>query len=150
MQINNITQAYKINNTQNDESTQVITISNNTSPKVQTDTVSISPAGKNAEKKWQEIANKYDVTNMSQTEVGKMTKELHDNKLIPNDVLLHMLAPASMNQDPDQKYDVLSQMRISLEFAESTNADPIHIEKQKQVVNVFEQLHGLLNSGSIS
>jgi len=150
MQVSNNTYAYSINNIQSDKSSPVTAVSNSTTTKAQTDTVTISHAGRNAEEKWQDIASKYDVTNMSQSEVGKMTEELYDNKLIPKDVLIHMLAPASMNQDPDQKYDVFSQMRKSLEFAESIKTDPIQIEKKRQVIEIFERLHGLHSSGSMS
>ncbi len=148
MQINNSAQAYNINQVQNNNPNASIGTDNTTTTKTQTDTVTISNAGRNAEEKWQSIANRYDVTNMSQTEVGKMTEELHNNALIPEGVRMHMLAPASMNQDLDQKYDVLSRMRDSLDFSKSVNAAPKQIEKQTQVVDIFERLSELFSKGS--
>jgi len=146
MQVNNNAQVYSINQIRNNNSTHATEVSNVATTQTENDIVSISKVGKNAEKKWQNIANKYDVSNMSQTEIGKMTKELDDNKLIPKGVLLHMLAPASMNQDPDQKYNILSRMRDSFEFSKNIGVNQNQLEMQRQVVEVFDLLNELRSS----
>ena len=146
MHVNSHAQAYGVNQIRNNNSYPTTEVSNVTTAKTETDTVAISNAGRNAEEKWQTIANKYDVTNMSQSEVATMTEELYENKLIPQDVLLHMIAPASMNQDPDQKYNVLSRMRDSLEFSKNRGSNPEQLEIQKRVVEIFERLKGLLSN----
>jgi hypothetical protein len=46
----------------------------NATKNTETDTVVISSAGRNAEAKWKEIAQKYDVTNMSGNEVISMAE----------------------------------------------------------------------------
>jgi len=147
MNIGNDLQAYNFNKL-NAHSTPTTELRNNLA--TPTDTVSISNSGKSAEEKWQQISEKYDVANMSQTEVGKMTAELSENKLIPQEVLLHMLAPASMNQDFEQKYNILGKMHDSFESAKMFGGSQDQIDKQKLVVEIFEQLNVLHSKTSAS
>jgi hypothetical protein len=150
MQVNNYVHVPGINQTQNNNPYSGLKVNGVATMKTEADTVTISHAGKNAEDKWQAIANKYNVTNMSQTEVGAMTEKLYDNKLIPKDVLLHMMAPASMNQDFDKKDNVLDRMRDSLVFSKNSGGNTEQVEKQRRVVEIFERLNGLLSNDSQS
>ena len=148
MQVNNHVHVSNMNQTRNnnpDSESKVSSVAT-----TNTETVTISSAGKNAEDKWQTIANKYDVTHMSHSEVSAMTEELYDNKLIEKDVMLHMMAPASMNQDFELKYNVLDQSRDSFEFAKNIGGNPEQLDKQRRVFEIFQQLNGLHSNGSQS
>lgn len=70
-----------------------------TTKDVGADIVSISDTGRNAEEKWQEIADKYDMKNISGHEVLGMAKELYDNKLISGDDYLSMYVPSGIDDN---------------------------------------------------
>jgi len=147
MQVNSQTQAYSINQTRNNSSSPITAeLSNATAGKTETDRITISSEGQNAAEKWRAIANKYDVTNMSQSELVTMTMDLNENKMIPESVGLHMLAPPSMNHDPDKKYDVLTGMRDEYEFQKNRGVNPEQLEQQKLVVEILARLNGLHRS----
>jgi len=143
MQINQTTQASSIYQLQSQRSVTPKTYDNNTSTQAISDQVSISSAGRNAEAKWQAIADKYDVTNISTHERGAMTNELMENKLISSTEALTMMAPISMNHDPETKVNFLDLTKKGLEFAKSNGAPQKQIELMERVANILEQLHGL-------
>ena len=112
---------------------------------LKTDTVNISNAGLNAKNNWQEIAQKYDVNNISQTEIGHMISDLTDNKLISSTDSLFLMAPTSMNQDPDVKYDLLASMRKRLDSAIANGNSQDQIKKTENALNIIDRLKSLSN-----
>ena len=119
MQINSSNQVSRIYQTDNTIATDSTNYNPTTQSKNTTDTVNISNAGLNAEKKLQEIANKYDPTNMSYNELTRMSSELQINGLITSQEGLAMRAPPSRDFDPDEKYDTVALARKSVEFDQS-------------------------------
>ena len=112
------------------------------------DQVSISAAGRNAEDKWQAIADKYDMTNISLHERGAMTAELLENKLISSAEGLAMMAPNSMNEDPDTKVNFLDMTQNGLEAAKS-NGTPINqIKIMESLVGILDQLYSLASNNN--
>lgn len=119
MQINSndqVSRIYQINNTASvgAQTHSVDTIKHETADKV-----TISEAGRNAESKWQEIADKYDPTNMSYNELSDMGTELIENGLITSKEALALLAPPSRDFNPDEKYDTVALAKQSVEFDQS-------------------------------
>ena len=112
------------------------------------DQVSISPAGRNAEEKWQTIADMFDVANISTRERGAMASELAENNLISNPVAMAMMAPLSMNDDLDTKVNFLETSRESLAAAKSNGASSKQVELQESVVKILEQLYGLAGNST--
>ena len=108
-----------------------------------TDTVSISNEGLNAKSNWQEISNKYDVTNISQNEMASMVSSLIDNKLISSTDSLYLMAPRSMNVDPDVKFDLMATTRKSLIFAKENGASVEDIKNRESVLDILETLKSL-------
>ena len=148
MHINNNAQANQIYQMQNiasntSEHASGTTIQNKTTTK--TDTVSISNAGFNAKSNWQKIADEYDVQNISQNEIGSMVSSLTDNKLISSTDGLYLMAPTSMNQDPEVKYDLLASMRKRLASAIANGSSPEHIKNTESALNIIEELKALSN-----
>lgn len=122
MQINSssyITSIYQMDNTINDKSPNASPLSRS---ETTTDTVTISDAGLSAERKLQQMANKYDPTNMSYSELTRMSSELQVNGLITSQEGLTMRAPPSRNFDPDEKYDTVALARKSVAFDQSLSA----------------------------
>ncbi|MDH3326448.1 MAG: hypothetical protein OEM38_07015 [Gammaproteobacteria bacterium] len=108
-----------------------------------TDTVSISNAGLNANDKWQDIANKYDVTNISQNEAGSMVSELFDNKIINSTDALYLMAPRAMNINPEVKFDFLATARKSLDFLKQNGGSPEGIKNQENALATLNNIHEL-------
>jgi len=107
------------------------------------DSVSFSNAGRNAEQNWQAIAAKYDVTNINYQDRGAMTNELMSAGLIPSEVGLAMMAPSSMNFDPNKPENFLQSSKQSLEFAKSNGAPQQQVNLMENTVNVLETLYKL-------
>ncbi len=105
--------------------------------------VRISSAGRNAEHNWQAIADKYDVTNISTYERGAMTAELLENKLISSTEGLSLMAPLSINANPETKINFLDIMQKGFEAAKSNGTSQKQIELMKSTVNTLHQLHAL-------
>lgn len=118
MLINNNTQTSLIYQTKSNDSSVT---NSNTSIKNENgvDKVIISDAGLNAENKWQEIANKYDPSNMSYHELGKMSSDLELNGLITSEEGLALRAPPNRDFSPDKKYDAVALAKRSVEFDQS-------------------------------
>lgn len=119
MQINSndqVSRIYQINNT---ASAGIQTRSADTIKHETADKVTISEAGLKAGSKWQEIADKYDPTNMSYKELTSMTISLREKGLITSQEALALLAPPSRDFNPDEKYDTVASARQSVEFDQS-------------------------------
>ena len=110
-----------------------------------TDTVSISKEGLNAKNNWQEISETYDVTNISPRDMAHMVSNLIDNKLISSTDSLHLMAPRSMNLDPDVKFDLLATTRKSLVFAKESGASMEEIKNKERAIDILETLRNLSN-----
>lgn len=144
MYINNNAQSIRVSEIQN-------IISNNSKnvseaaikPQKTTDTVSISNEGLNAKSNWQEISYKYDVTNISQNEMASMVSSLIDNKLISSTDSLYLMAPRSMNLDPDVKFDLVATTRKSLVFAKESGASVVDIKNRERALDILETLRSL-------
>ncbi|MFK5856673.1 MAG: hypothetical protein QM503_11115 [Bacteroidota bacterium] len=100
----------------------------------------ISKAGLNAADKWQQVANNYDVTNISQNETVDMVTELLDNSLISSTDGLFILAPASMNVDPNSKRNMLSNFRDSLDFGNANGGSAEYIKNIESAVAILDKL----------
>jgi len=140
MHINNNSQANLIQN-------RTANISNNlgapTPNKSERDTVSISDAGLNATANWQKIANNYDVTNISQNEMANMVSSLTDSQLVSSTDSLYLMAPRSMNLDPEMKFDLLATTEKSLSFAKENGGSDDSIRNQERVVDILKNLQEL-------
>ncbi|KAA1160877.1 MULTISPECIES: hypothetical protein [Alteromonadales] len=146
MHINNSAQLNQIYKTQSPSYNMLSNADRITENKaLTTDTVDISNAGLNAKKNWQEIAKKFDVSNISQNEMGDMVSNLVDNKLISSTDSLFLMAPTSMNQDPEIKYDLLESMRKRLDSAIANGNTQDQIKKTENAFNIIEQLKNLSN-----
>jgi hypothetical protein len=113
-----------------------------------TDTVTISHAGKNAEEKFQEIAQRYDVNKMSVNERDAMAKELHENKLINEKEYMTMTIPyccADLSDDIEatntEKRDFLSLAKYNYELNKDINTSEANA-MTKRIIDIFEQIKG--------
>ncbi|OUS17808.1 hypothetical protein A9Q88_02370 [Gammaproteobacteria bacterium 50_400_T64] len=144
MHINN-SQANYIDHRQN----RTPNISNNlgvpTPNKSERDTVSISDAGLNATASWQNIANNYDVTNISQNEMANMVSSLLDEQLVSSTDGLYLMAPRSMNVDPEMKFDLLATTEKALSFAKENGGPVDGIRSQERVVDILKNLQELFS-----
>lgn len=115
MLINSNSQASHIYQTQSNA--PLTTTSSNTPVKNENtaDKITISDAGLNAESKWQDIADKYDMTNISGNEVMEMAQELYENKLISSNQMLDMYTPPSIDFDLNKKVNYVTQVAKELE-----------------------------------
>jgi len=140
MQINQSTGANSLYQPKNEQSVSTKTASDNSNKHVSGEQVSISPAGHSAEAKWQQIAAKYDVTNISTNDRATMAAELRGNGLISTKDQMAMMAPLSMNDDLETKVDFLSINRESLAVE---RGEPSALK----LLALLEQLHALANNG---
>lgn len=83
------------------------------------DQLSISDAGKQAQGKWQEIANKYDVHSITAKDIRSLSRDLYDAGFIGTGQMMAIGAPTSMNEDPNQKHDLLNDMRETFKISTS-------------------------------
>ncbi|MEH6710360.1 hypothetical protein [Paraglaciecola polaris] len=143
MQINSssyITSIYQMDNTINDKSPNASPLSRS---ETTTDTVTISDAGLSAERKLQQMAHKYDPTNMSYSELTRMSSELQLNGLITSQEGLAMRAPPSRDFDPDEKYDTVALARKSVAFDQSLSAaQSKDATLRTSVLDILETLQG--------
>ena len=107
------------------------------------DKVEISLSGRNAEVKWQEIAQKYDVNNISGREVMMMAKELYDNKLISEESSLLMYVPLSIDENLDKKSNYLDLMVKDLQRAKESGSSIAQINFSEKRIDILEQLDKL-------
>lgn len=112
-----------------------------TSPEVHSDTVSISRTAQQAETKWQEISDKYNVTNISGHEVMAMAKELYDNNLISGSEMLDMFRPSGINEDLSAPRNHLENMRNDLEMMKQYgNNSHQAIQSASKIVNILQRI----------
>ncbi|MBO1255153.1 hypothetical protein J3L16_05555 [Alteromonas sp. 5E99-2] len=125
------------------KSTVPSTLSTPATTKSTADTVSISTAGLSAEQRWQEIADKYDLTNVTANEVTTMAKELYDNKLISATEMFDMYVPEDINfhLNLDTKRDHIENMTNRLTGL--NNAEGISRESIEQATKILEMLKDL-------
>ena len=107
------------------------------------DKVTISDAGLNAENKWQEIASKYDPTNMSYNNLTDMVTDLRKNELISSQESLALLAPPSMNFDPNERYNALALAKKSVEFDQSLGTTNIDAQLRVRSLSILEKIQKL-------
>lgn len=113
------------------------------SDKTNTDSVSLSHAGKYAEKNWQAIAAKYDVTNISTHERGEMAADLMNAGLMPPGIGIALVAPIGLNHDPNTKIDFLDASRQSLSFGKAHGAPQEQILLMEKTVSLLEKIKAL-------
>lgn len=135
---NQVTRIYQMNSATAVVSTNSSVPSNN---KTTTDRVTISDTALNAERKLQEIANQYEPTNMSYSELIHMSSELQSNGLITPQEGLAMRAPPSRYFDPSEKYNTVALARKSVEFDQSLgSAQGKDAKIRASVLDVLETL----------
>lgn len=148
MQINSSNQVSRIYHMDDAIAGNSTKSSTSTQTEALTDTVTISDAGSNVERKLQEVANKYDPTNMSHSELTRLSSELQLNGLITPQEGLAMRAPPSRGFDADDKYDVLALARKTVEFDQSIGtAQNTDAKLRANVLNVLESLISLKYRG---
>ncbi|NRB25938.1 hypothetical protein [Shewanella sp.] len=143
MYINNSVQVGRTEQIQKNTYTDTKSTATDVSTSTSTDKVTISDAGRNAESKWQEISNKYDVTNISSNELMTMSKELYDNKLISEEEYLLMYVPLSMDEDPNQKNNYLGAMRDDLNIARRTGDTKEGMNMRITRIDILENIERL-------
>ena len=100
--------------------------------------VTISPEAKLAD-----IGSRYDVTNISINEMGGMVSKLVDNELISSTDGLYLMAPRSMNANPEVKSDLLASTRKALAFDKEQGTSAENIKNRERVVDILEKLQEL-------
>ena len=143
MHINNNVQANSIYKLQGTTADAANNSAGRVSKMTSTDTVSISNAGINASNNWQKIASNYDVTNISQNEMASMVTSLTDNKLISSTDGLFLMAPRSMNLDPDVKFNLLATTQKALAFDKENGGSAEGIKNKERAVDILEKLQDL-------
>jgi len=131
------------------------TPSNSTLQFSETDTVSISSNSKALARKEQEIASRYDVTNLSENERIAMATELLDNKLISPTQHAVMSFPIQEmashwpgyegTYDPDEKVNYLQQSIDQLAFAKNGGASAQELQQREATIALLGNLnkHGI-------
>ena len=102
-------------------------------------TVVISDAGKNAEAKFNEIAEKYDMTNISANEIMTMSKELYDNKLISSTQMLDMYTLPGIDFDLNEKVNYIDHVTKEINGLKLTN------DGSDKIANVIKSKEWTLN-----
>jgi len=90
--------------------------------------------------KLQSIANRYDVTNISTNERGAMAQELSDNGLLPEEMMIHMVASLSMNENRDLKSNYLNITKESFLFAAKMGGNSEQLEIRSKMIELLGQL----------
>lgn len=93
--------------------------------------------------KLQSIASRYDVTNISTNERGAMAQELSDNGLLPEGMMIHMVAPLSMNENRDLKSNYLNITKESFLFAAKMGGNSEQLEMRSKMIELLGQLKTL-------
>lgn len=144
MIINNNVQQYGLYTTYSNPSNSQSPINPvNTQSTAHSDTVKISNEGHKAQAKWQEIAAQYDVTDLSTNERVEMAGQLQKNGLIPDDIMIFMVMPSSMNTDLNQKEDFLGAIKESFEMEKSSGLGQKQLEMRIKSIEILEHLHEL-------
>lgn len=104
--------------------------------------VSISQEGNNAAASMHDIAAKYNVNDISQKERMQMVTELTEAGLISSGVALHLRAPRSMNEKPNDRSDLLGEMKESL-IVDKNSPDSEHMKNKLRAIDILEELRAL-------
>lgn len=137
-----VNQTSYVNHSYTTQSQKPIAASSQTTTSAgKSDQVSISDAGRQAQGKWQEIANKYDVHSITAKDMRSLSKDLYDGGFIGTGQMMAIGAPTSMNEDPNQKHDLLNDMRETFKISTAMGG---HTEQSKQIyldsIAVLERL----------
>lgn len=130
------------------QSSTTITDTNITVNKSAADKVTISDAGLNAENKWQDIAKQYNPTNISYNELANMVTSLRESELITSEESLALLAPPSMNFDPNEKYNALASARKSVEFDQSPSTTSRDAQLRIRSLDILETIQSLARNST--
>ena len=116
-----------------------------------TDSVNISDAAKEMSNIEQDIASRYDVTNMTESERVSMANELFDNDLItqrqhsvmslPFQSFLAEKTGTMDTYDPNEKFNYLQQRIDQLSFTKSSGASTQEMELDEGIVSILENLN---------
>jgi len=120
------------------------------------DSVTISNNAKEFEGIVRDIANRYDVRNLSENERIAMARELFDNNLITSTQYAVMSFPIEKfasempgyegTYDPNKKTDYLQQCIGGLALAKSMNASTQEIRLREEEISVLSDLNKFRNS----
>jgi hypothetical protein len=144
MEINNNSQVSNLYQRYSNTTSISADTSMSKSNKTNTDSVTISDTALNAANKLEEIANKYDPSNMSYSELTNMSSELQLSGLIASEEGLAMRAPPSISFDPDKKYDAVALAQKSVAFDQSIGtAQGNDARLRASVLNVLETIQNL-------
>ena len=103
----------------------------------------------------QDIANRYDVTNMSEVEKAGLAKELWSNKLIDDNTFAVMSfesnkvisAHLGIEYTGEQKRNVLQEFKNELEFTLAKGGETKEgIETRENIISILEKLQSLKSS----
>ncbi|QPB81881.1 hypothetical protein CWC22_002215 [Pseudoalteromonas rubra] len=114
------------------------------------DTVTLSDKARQAENKWQELAAKYDVHNMSAGEMRSLSRELFDGGFIGTGEMMVIGAPTSMNEDPFKKHDLLNDMKHTYQLSSAMGG---HSKESSELylksIEIIQRL-GQTRNGSVA
>ncbi|MEQ2354161.1 hypothetical protein [Pseudoalteromonas piscicida] len=103
--------------------------------------VSISQTANNAEHNLQNIASKYNVHNLSATEVRAMSQELFEGGFIDSGQMMAIGAPISMTENPHEKINLLGDMKRTFEISAANGGlNKTSQEIYASAINTLEQL----------
>lgn len=86
------------------------------------DSVSISEQAHKMNENWQTIASQYDVHSIYGDEIRSLSKELFEGGFISRGEMMAIGAPTSMNELPNQKHDLLNDMKHTYKLSTSLGA----------------------------
>lgn len=97
---------------------------------------------------WQQIADNYDVSNISTRERGALTGALLENDLISSAEGLALAAPYSMNENLDTRRDYRAISHEALEFSRQNGVSPEQLAVQEGLVSILDRLFALSGSNA--
>lgn len=83
------------------------------------DSVSISEQAHKMNENWQTIASQYDLHSIYGDEIRSLSKELFEGGFIGRGEMMAIGAPTSMNELPNQKHDLLNDMKHTYKLSTS-------------------------------
>ncbi len=78
--------------------------------------------------------------------MASMVSNLIDNELISSTDGLHLMAPRSMNLEPNAKFDLLASTRKSLVFAQENGGSVEEINNKERAMDILETLRNFSNN----
>lgn len=107
------------------------------------DKVNISNHAYYAETNWQNIASRYDVTNISNQDRANLAGELQEKGLISGEVGIFIAMPLNTSQNPNEKTNFIDVANQSLQNSINGGASREQIELRKKAINFLEHLNQL-------